>query len=61
MVHDPYSALHPCVQLLRSDGAGGEEPDPDGFCELLLVVSYDMRTGALLQRLAERKLRKSDA
>lgn len=61
MVHDPYSALHLCVQLLRSDSAGGEEPDPEGFCELLLVVSYDMRRGALLQRLTERKLRESDA
>lgn len=61
MVDDPYAALRPCVQLLRDDGAGGSEPDPDAFCELLLVLSYDVRVGPVLQRMSERKLRQSDA
>jgi len=61
LIDDPYSALHPCVQLLRDDGAGGSEPDPDGNCELLLVISYDLREGVALRRLSERQLRDSDA
>ena len=49
------------MQLLRGDEAGRSEPDPDAFCELLLVLSYDVRVGPVLQRMSERTLRQSDA
>jgi hypothetical protein len=63
MVGDPYSALRPCVQLFRDDSHGGLEPDPGAFCELLLVLSYDMRdqSTVALKRQSERELRSSDA
>ena len=58
----PHSKLNPCLQLFR-DVAGFEdmrEPDPSGFCEVLLVLSYDVRDFRLA-RFSERALATSSA
>jgi hypothetical protein len=59
---DAFSALRPCMQLFRSaPGTPDEvELDPNGFCEVLLVLSYDVRPGTN-PRMSERSLRGSEA
>jgi hypothetical protein len=57
---DPHSALQPCIQLLHNPGNGIAVPDPNGFCELLLVLSYD-KLARPARRMDVRALRESSA
>ena len=59
---DPLSELHPCLQLFQdvAGAADEQELDPNGFCEVLLIFSYDVRPGRCA-RFSERALAASEA
>jgi hypothetical protein len=60
MGDDPYAVLRPCVQLLYDSGGHGVVADPSGFCELLLVLSYDKKARPT-RRMGIRALRESSS